>query len=86
MKNKLNFTVDKVIQNNLDMPSNQKLLSQNFKIFKFNYQTITSQKFLEAHNNWPEDQKEKFYKIIGGKIFFKQVKNLYANKFMENKI
>jgi len=83
MKNKLNFSVDKIIVGNLTMPSNQEALYKEFKIFDFDYKTITSKKFINSYKNWPEDKKEKFYKIIGGKVFSKKVKELYDNMLMK---
>jgi len=77
MKKKLNLSVDQIIIGNLTMPSNQRELSKNFKIFDFNYNAITSKRFVNLYKVWPEDKKEKFYKIIGGKVFSKKVKELY---------
>lgn len=79
MKRKLNLSVDQIIIGNLTMPTNQRILSKDFKIFNFNYRAITSRQFINVYKVWPEEKKEKFYKIIGGKVFSKKVKDLYSN-------
>ena len=68
MKRKLVFNVDQIIQANLMMPSIQRTLKEEFKIFNISYNVITNQKFINFYKNWPEDKKENFYKIIGGNV------------------
>lgn len=70
------FKINQVIEANLTMPSVQKLLKEKFKIFNYNYSTITSQKFIENYKFWPNEKKEYFYKILGGRVYSKKVRDL----------
>lgn len=81
MKNK--YPIDQIIQANLDLPSAQRVLKNEYKIYNFNYSTITNPKFISVHNNWPCLKKDKFYKILGGKVYFKKVKDLFNTKNKE---
>jgi len=78
MKSRLKFSIDQIIIGNLTLPTNQKILAKDFKIFNFEYKTLISEKFINSHKSWPEEKKEKFYKIIGGKVFSKKVRDLYS--------
>lgn len=84
MKRKfINFKTEQIIQGNLEMPSIQKVLKDEFKIFNSYYSTITSDKFLKNYKNWPISRKDCFCKTIGGKVFFRKVKEMLEN--MSNK-
>lgn len=72
----INFKVDQVIQANLEMPSVQKTLKDDFKIFNFCYSTIKSDKFLNLYKNWPTSKKDYFCRTIGGKVFSRKVQSL----------
>ena len=49
-KTSLNFNINQVIEANLAMPSIQRTLKNEFKIFNFNFSTITSEKFINNYN------------------------------------
>lgn len=70
------FKINDVIEANLTMPSIQKILKEEFKIFNFKYSTITSDRFIRNYKFWPNEKKEQFYKILGGKVYSRKVKNL----------
>lgn len=85
MKKKLVFNVDQIIQANLMMPSIQRTLKEEFKIFNISYNVITNEKFIKFYKNWPEERKEYFHKIIGGNVYRHKVKD-FLNKISKNEV
>jgi hypothetical protein len=78
-KTSLNFNINQVIEANLAMPSIQRTLKNEFKIFNFNFSTITSEKFINNYKTWPIQKKEEFYRTLGGNVFSKKVQYLLEN-------
>ena len=77
------YPIDQIIQANLDLPTTQRILKNEYRIYNFNYHTITSPKFVSIHDNWAYSKKDKFYRILGGKVYFKKVKDLFNTKNKE---
>lgn len=68
------FPIAQIIENNLTLPSIKRSISLDFGIRDLSIDSFKNSKFITMYNNWDEDRKNKFTKIIGGVVYFKKIK------------
>ena len=84
MKTKaFNFTVQSIIEDNLNLQSIQRSLSQDYKVYNPKLETLVSQKFVSLYKNWDNEKKDNFIRTIAGKVNFKKVKTFFEEKIGE---
>lgn len=87
MKKKyFNYTVQEVIEANLQLQSIQRCLSQDYKIYDPKINTLTGGKFINTYKNWDEKKKFNFIRTIAGAVNFKKVKIFFDQKTQEEKV
>ena len=64
MKPKLLFPIETVIEGNLGLQTVNRTLQNDYKIYNPNVKLFTTEKFISSFNNWPNNKKENFIKII----------------------
>lgn len=86
MRNKkinYNFSIDQIIESNLNIQSIQKSLKDNFGILKPNLTIFKNPNFIKNYISWNEEKKHRFIKTIGGVVYYGKVKN-YLNTIINN--
>lgn len=87
MKKKFfNYPIESIIEANLQLQTVQRSLSQQYKIFNPQVNTITCERFINLYSSWDEKKKSEFIITIGGKVNFKKVKYFFDQKIEEKKI
>lgn len=80
---RFNFSVQSIIEANLNMQAIQRTLSKEYKIYSPKLETLISNKFISMYKTWDETRKENFVKTIAGKLNFRKVKNFFDDKIGE---
>jgi len=83
----LKFNPKEIIESNLTLPSIQKTLVSEYKIFKPEAKVILSNNFLSYFKTWQDSKKDSFIKLISGKVNFYKVKKFFIEigAYNENK-
>lgn len=71
------FPIEWVIQQRLKMQTNQKILTEEFRI---PLNIIFKPEILDFYDTWDEEKKNKFIEIVGGKINFNRTKSFLESK------
>jgi hypothetical protein len=72
MKPKLLFPIETVIEGNLGLQTVNRTLQNDYKIYNPNVKLFTTEKFISSFNNWPNNKKENFIKLVAGKANFRK--------------
>jgi hypothetical protein len=81
------FNPKEIIESNLTLPSIQKTLVSEYKIFKPEAKVIFGDHFLNYFKTWQDAKKDSFIKLISGKVNFHKVKKHFIDMgaYNENK-
>ena len=72
------MSIKQVIKQRLAMQSTAKTLWQDFQLPQ-NLDYILNPSFTTKYKNWPQEKQKKFIILLGGRINFKQTKELIEN-------
>ena len=72
MKLKLLFPIESVIEANLNLQTVNRALQTDYKIYNPNIKLFTTEKFISSFNNWPNNKKETFIRLVAGRANFKK--------------
>jgi len=72
MKPKLLFPIETVIEGNLGLQTVNRTLQNDYKIYNPNVKLFTTEKFISSFNNWSNNKKENFIRLVAGKANFRK--------------